>query len=146
MKWLLPPVLFLLCLFAMFTAAWYVPESIFPAPYNWWGALLILAGLAFGATGAATFREKRTNLNPLRNPTVLVTGGVFSLSRNPMYLGLAVCLLGVALILDTAPAFFFVVLFFLVANYWYVPFEEMRMRESFGATYEAYCARTRRWI
>jgi protein-S-isoprenylcysteine O-methyltransferase Ste14 len=115
-------------------------------PYNWSGLAVVLCGLILGATGSRTFIRLRTNLNTFRNPNILVTDGVFSVSRNPMYLGFTLVLAGVVLIIDWSTPLVFVLAFFAAAQFWYIPFEERRMRETFGDLYLAYCRKTRRWV
>ena len=103
------------------------------------GALLIL----FGAM--LQFRLANTQLLPT-SPTnnALVTGGIFGITRNPMYLAMALFCLGGALwfgrpIMLLAPA-----LMFAVANWVFIPFEEAKMGSQCGDTFVAYCKRVRR--
>jgi protein-S-isoprenylcysteine O-methyltransferase Ste14 len=63
-----------------------------------------------------------------------------------MYLGFVLLLLGTAMLLGTATPFFGPALFALVADRWYIAFEERAMQQKFGADYAAYRSRTRRWI
>jgi len=77
---------------------------------------------------------------------VLVSDGLFRWSRNPMYLGFVLLLLGIAILLGTATPFAGPLIFAIVADRWYIGFEERAMRQKFGADYEAYRRRTRRWI
>jgi protein-S-isoprenylcysteine O-methyltransferase Ste14 len=147
MKWLVPPVLFFACVAAMASSIYLAHgHALVPPPYNWIGVLLVAAGLALGVIGAATFRRVRTNINTFKNPDVLVTSGVFAISRNPMYLGFVLALFGAALIFNGTTALAIAAAFFLVAALWYVPFEEARMKAVFGEQFDAYRRKTRRWI
>jgi len=105
------------------------------------GALLIL----FGAM--LQFRLANTQLLP-NSPAnnALVTGGIFAITRNPMYLAMTLFCLGGALwfgrpLMLLAPFFMFA-----VANWAFIPFEEGKMRRQFGDAFDAYCKRVRRWI
>ncbi|MCE3289332.1 MAG: hypothetical protein K0R83_1344, partial [Caulobacter sp.] len=80
------------------------------------------------------------------DPDVLVTGGPFRFTRNPMYLGFLLLLAGVALGLGAASPWIVPVVFWLLADRWYIPFEERAMRRTFGEAYEAYARRVRRWV
>jgi protein-S-isoprenylcysteine O-methyltransferase Ste14 len=63
-----------------------------------------------------------------------------------MYLGFVIALAGIAALLGTVSPWLSPVAFFALAAGWYIPFEERACRERFGAAYDAYCARTRRWV
>ena len=76
----------------------------------------------------------------------MVTEGPFRFSRNPMYLGMLLIILGAAVKAGFAEGFAFAFVFFLVANFWYIPFEEKNMEDMFGDTFEDYKKTVRRWI
>lgn len=105
------------------------------------GALAIL----FGAM--LQFRLANTQLMP-NSPTnnALVTGGVFGITRNPMYLAMTLFCLGGALWLGRPVMLLAPVLMFAVANWVFIPFEEAKMRRQFPETFDAYCKRVRRWL
>ena len=63
-----------------------------------------------------------------------------------MYLGLVLLSLGIAFWAGAVPMFVVPVLVFAVANWVHIPFEEAKMRRQFGAAYEAYAAKVRRWL
>jgi protein-S-isoprenylcysteine O-methyltransferase Ste14 len=144
---IIPPFLFFFGLAAMLLLDRFWPVAFFlPKPYNWLGILPLIAGLTLGLLGFLTFRRARTTLNTFGEPGTLVTGGVFRLSRNPMYLGFALMLLGVWLLLGTCSPLIGLVLFVLVADRWYIRFEERRLTAKFGSQFNQYRASTRRWI
>lgn len=110
---------------------------------------IVLLGLLVMLVAAMQFRRAKTTVDPLHPQAAssLVSGGIFRLSRNPMYLGMAIVLLGWAAFLGNAPA--------LVLGLWgFVAFigrfqiapEERVLQGHFGAAFDAYAARTRRWI
>lgn len=105
------------------------------------GALAIL----FGAM--LQFRLNNTQLMP-NSPTnnALVTGGIFGITRNPMYLAMTLFCLGGALWLGRPIMLLAPVLMFAVANWVFIPFEEAKMRRQFGDSFDAYCRRVRRWL
>ena len=105
------------------------------------GALAILFGAMF------QFRLANTQLMP-NSPTnnTLVSGGIFSLTRNPMYLAMTLFCVGGALWFGRPVMLLAPVLMFSVANWVFIPFEEAKMRRQFGDAFDAYCKRVRRWI
>jgi protein-S-isoprenylcysteine O-methyltransferase Ste14 len=111
------------------------------------GLIVVVGALAILFGAIAQFRFANTQLTP-NSPTnnALVTGGIFGITRNPMYLAMTLFCLGGALwfgrpVMLPAP-----VLMFAVANWVFIPFEEAKMRRQFGETFDAYCKRVRRWI
>jgi protein-S-isoprenylcysteine O-methyltransferase Ste14 len=88
----------------------------------------------------------RTNIVTFGEPTRLVADGWFRWSRNPMYLGFALLLTGVALALGGAVTFVPTALFVLAAEKVYIPFEERAMTRAFGDEYVRYAGQVRRWF
>lgn len=111
------------------------------------GLLVIVAALALLFAAMLQFRLARTQLLPT-SPTnnALVTGGVFALTRNPMYLAMVVFCVGGALWMERPIMLIAPVLMFAVANWLFIPFEEEKMRRQFGDAFEAYRRRVRRWL
>ena len=93
------------------------------------------------------FRREGTEIDPT-SPTnrKLITSGPYQFTRNPMYLGLVILALGVALWVGAWPMFIAPVAIFATANWVHIPFEEAKMRCQFGATYEDYIEWVRRWV
>ena len=84
--------------------------------------------------------------HPFSKPEKLVTGGLFRFTRNPMYLGLTILLTGVWVLLGSVSPGIFVLAFLLIADRWYITYEEAQLLAVFGAKYVAYQAQTSRWI
>ena len=89
---------------------------------------------------------RRTTLNPFASPSVLVSRGLYRFSRNPMYLCLIIAYLGAALMIGSAWPLLTLLVPVAVLALTVIPFEEARMREIFGASYQDYYARVRRWL
>ena len=87
-----------------------------------------------------------TTLNPAGQPARLVVNGAHGWSRNPMYLSLTIIYAGLALALGRAWPLVLVILPWASMNWIVIPFEETRLRETFGQDYADYCRRVRRWI
>jgi protein-S-isoprenylcysteine O-methyltransferase Ste14 len=97
--------------------------------------------------GGLLFRREGTELNPVSTTNrKLVISGPFSFTRNPMYLGLVIATLGIAFWVGAWPMFLAPIAVFATTNWVHIPFEEAKMRRQFGAEYDAYVSRVRRWI
>jgi protein-S-isoprenylcysteine O-methyltransferase Ste14 len=121
-------------------------RMLFPFPYNLLGLVSIVFGLGVAIAGAMTFRKAKTNLRPFKEADKLVTAGPFRFTRNPMYLGLALVLTGVWLLLGALSPLLGPLVFVVTADRWYIAFEERMLRQKFGPDFDAYCSTTRRWL
>jgi protein-S-isoprenylcysteine O-methyltransferase Ste14 len=111
------------------------------------GIVLTGAGFAVSVSAAICFRREDTELNPTSiSNRKLVTSGPFGFTRNPMYLGLVLITLGVALWIGTWPMLLAPIAMFATANWVHIPFEEAKMHRQFGAAFQTYTDRVRRWI
>ncbi len=110
------------------------------------GLILIALGFFVMMWAWRMFRQRETAICPTSAATVFVDGGPFRVTRNPMYFGMTAMLAGCAWILGTLPALLAPLAFFLLMNAVFIPFEERRLSEIFGAQYVEYCGRVRRWI
>jgi protein-S-isoprenylcysteine O-methyltransferase Ste14 len=110
------------------------------------GAFFVVIGFIAGFSGFLAFRRAGTSLRPGDEPTRVVIGGPFRITRNPMYLGFELLLIGLFFLIKSL--FFLIppVAFFLLINFVQIPFEEKLMIEHFGQSYREYCQRVRRWL
>jgi protein-S-isoprenylcysteine O-methyltransferase Ste14 len=125
---------------------------IFPAPAflsppsTYSGVLIIGFGFVLAFWSRSLFLKNATTLQPSEEPTSLVTSGPFRISRNPIYLGMALILLGVAVVLGTLVALAFSVLFVALIDFFIIPGEEWKLEKIFGEPYREYKKSVRRWI
>jgi len=93
-------------------------------------------------------RKADTTLNPIKpdTATALVTSGIYRHTRNPMYLGMAVWLLAWSAWLGTPAGLVGAPLFVLYMNRFQVGPEERALHSLFGAEFDAYRSRVRRWL
>lgn len=147
MKRLLPPSLFLGCLAINAAAHFTMPVlTVLLFPWNLIGVPVVALGLYLTVAGSQQFSAARTNINTFIDPENLVTSGLFQYSRNPMYLGFTLALIGTSLLFGSLSSVSGCVVFFLTANYWYIPFEEIRCKSVFGDIYGQYQNKVRRWL
>lgn len=143
----LPPLVVLIGLGLMIALDMVMPEpSPVRSPWTGLGLAVALVGLSTTLVAAAQFRRKRANIQTFGAPTRLVSCGLFKLSRNPMYLGFVLLLAGVAAALGGGAPSVVPVAFFVLAQLWYIPFEERAMRDRFGDDYDRYRRQVRRWL
>ncbi len=144
---ILPPTLWVITIAVMAGLRLILPgPSLIPAPFHWLGLVLMIIGLALALAGSRQFSRVGTTINTFDEPVHLVTDGLFRWSRNPMYLGFALGLMGLAVLLQTLAGFVLSILFIAVTDRWYIRFEEAALRRHFGAAYDHYTHQTRRWL
>jgi protein-S-isoprenylcysteine O-methyltransferase Ste14 len=113
----------------------------------WLGIALVAVAWIPPVSAFILFRRAGTEINPISTTNLaLVTGGPYRFTRNPMYLGLVILALGIALWVGSWPMFIAPVAVFITCHWVHIPFEEAKMRRQFGAEYDDYVARVRRWI
>jgi protein-S-isoprenylcysteine O-methyltransferase Ste14 len=111
------------------------------------GMVVFFGGWILPVWAYRTLNRAGTEIDPLSEFNArLVTTGPYAFTRNPMYLGLSIAALGLAIWVGSWPMLAAPPLTFFVAARFHTPFEEAKMRRQFGAHYDAYAARVRRWI
>ncbi len=144
---LVPPVYFLLAVGAALLLHRLLPViQLVSAPWHWLG----LAGLApvalLGGSAVRALGRRGTTLHPFGQPSALVTDGAFGFTRNPLYLSLAILLLGLAVFLGSLTAFAVVPVFVWAITTAFIRREEAALAAAFGAEFHAYCRDVRRWL
>ena len=123
------------------------PLSFLPrAAGHWIGGSLMVGALAFGAWAIQTFRRAGTTPNPHADVTAFVTTGPFAFSRNPMYVTNVVFQVGAAFLLDNVWILMLAPVTWLLLDRVIIVGEERYLADKYGATYDAYRGRVRRWL
>jgi protein-S-isoprenylcysteine O-methyltransferase Ste14 len=147
MRRLVPPTLFFLSIGLMLLLRWLLPVWIFlPWPWSAIGLLPLLAGMALGGAGSRTFHRVGTTLQPGAPSSTLVTDGIYKFTRNPMYVGLTLALIGIGLLLGALTPLLVVLAFVVVIQRRFIALEEQTLTAQFGAAYTDYQRRVRRWL
>ena len=109
---------------------------------------LVIVGVSFDVCGLLAFRQLKTTINPMspNKTSALVTGGIYRLSRNPMYVGLFLFLMAWAIQLSMLWPFIGPVLFVIYINRFQITPEERVMESKFGDEYSVYKNKVRRWL
>jgi len=141
------PPLYIICSIILgLTSYWLFPHTILiKSPYNLIGILPIFIGLRILRKASGLFTKKGTTFL-LEKSSVLVIEAYFKYSRNPMYFGCLILMLGLSLFLGNLTSFISPILFFLTINFICIPPEERLMEKTFGTEYLNYKKKVRRWI
>ena len=110
------------------------------------GVILIIAGVTLVILARQAFAQRGQPTDPGQPTSTLVTTGVFSVSRNPLYLGGVCVLVGLALALNLAWVFVLLLPTLIASHYVLIAPEERYLAAKFGATYRTYAATVPRWI
>lgn len=144
----IPPLVQLaFCMVMASLLAAFVPLAAFHTPV-WLIAFEAIAGIAFLLPAIVSFARHKTTVNP-RSPeaaTTLVTSDIYSITRNPMYVGMLILLIAFVLWLGALSAVLAVVTFFLMIDRFQIWGEERALIQIFGNPYQDYAARVPRWL
>lgn len=143
----MPTAWLLIAIAAMIALHFLLPVmTIVPPLWNLLGIIPLALGVIVNLVADRAFHRARTTVKPFEESSALITDGVFRFSRNPMYLGFVLVLLGIAVLVRTLTPYGVVIAFAIWTDRTYVAVEERMLAEKFGAQWEAYRRRTRRWI
>ena len=144
-----PPIVMVVTGLAMWAFSWATPSVHIPTGirYGLAGVLLVVS-VSVAGLAVSSFRRVGTTINPVEidKASSLVTTGAYAFTRNPMYVGLTMLLVTLAVLLSKAwlllgPLFFTL----YITRFQIIP-EERVMQAKFGSAYDAYKARVRRWL
>lgn len=145
----IPPLVVLTIVAAlMWMVSRVAPAAGFHVPARVVTALgFAVAGVGIAIAGVVSFGRAKTTVNPLKpeGASALVTTGIYRLTRNPMYLGAMIGLIGWAVFLANAIGVVFVPVFVLYMNRFQIGPEEKALASLFGPEFAAYRVKVRRW-
>ena len=139
----LAPVLIILMIIFHFV---FPIQMMLEFPFTLIGVAPIVVGLFINLQATRTLTENNPTLKSSENPKVLVTGGFFQYSRNPMDLGGIILGFGLAILLGSLVSFVFPAIFFLLLHFLFIPNEEKELKVMFGEEYLNYMKHVRKWI
>jgi protein-S-isoprenylcysteine O-methyltransferase Ste14 len=143
-----PPLAWGLAVIAGLALNWLVPLPFLPAdlPAGWPGTAVFVLALALVVWAIVTMTKAGSNVPTNRPTTTIVGSGPYRFTRNPIYLGMFLGLIGLTIAFDTLWLLVMLVLFALVIRYGVVAREEAYLERKFGDVYRAYRLRVRRWL
>ncbi|MBN1122471.1 MAG: isoprenylcysteine carboxylmethyltransferase family protein [Anaerolineae bacterium] len=121
-------------------------RQLLTTPLIFLGIIPLVVGVAINLLADRAFSTRGTTVKPFEESSALVITGVFCLTRNPMYLGFTLVLIGIALLLGSLTPWAVVAVFAVLMEVLFIRVEEAMLEERFGADYCEYKQRTRRWI
>ena len=143
-----PPIAWALAVLAGLALNWLMPLPFLPAAVSasWLGAIVFALALALFAWAISTMTRAGSNV-PTRLPTTtIVETGPYRFARNPIYLGMVLGLIGLAIAFNSLWLLMTLVPFALVIRYGVITREEAYLERKFGDVYRRYRARARRWL
>lgn len=145
-----PPV-FVWALFALLGGAINHWSLIFVVTFSnslLFSVVLLLLSVIIGVLGVIEFKKHQTSVNPveLDKAKNIVSSGVFSYSRNPMYLALAIALTATSIFQSSFIFVITVPMFVLYMNQFQIKAEEDFLKDKFGGEYQRYLTQVRRWL
>jgi len=139
--WMLIAIIFMLIMNFVFPVM-----QIIPPNWNFMGILLLVSGIILNLSADTSFKRAGTTVKPFQESSSLVTEGIYQISRNPMYLGMVLILTGFAVLLRSLSPFLAILPFAILIDRTYIQSEERMLEKKFGATWEMYKVKTRRWL
>lgn len=145
-----PPIVAIITVILMFVLDHFLSsERLGLGPLRWSIVLsFIMVGLMLAITGVKLFFKSETTIHPdLKHATnKLVTTGIYRLSRNPMYLGILLSLIAIAVWMNNWLSIGVCIGFALYITQFQIKPEERFLQNKFGQEYQDYCRKVRRWL
>jgi len=144
----IPPTYFIASLILIILLHHYLPiASIFSSnQFELLGLVLLFIGFGMIIWGSNTFRYYETPIRPFENATHLIQSGLFRYSRNPIYLGMVLVIIGAIIFLGSLSPVIIIPLFVLIIQSKFIKKEEEHLEQIFGDYYREYKNKVRRWI
>lgn len=147
MKRPLPPTYFLGAIALTVSLHFLYPlEQLLATPWRLIGTAPLILGVVLNLLADQALKKHDTTVKPFEESASLVTAGVFGITRNPMYLGMTLILLGIALLLGSAMPFVLVLVLPILFDRVFILPEEKMLEDTFGDNFREYRERVRRWI
>jgi protein-S-isoprenylcysteine O-methyltransferase Ste14 len=144
---LLPPAYVLTAIVLMVALHFIAPAArLIPSPWNLLGVIPLAVGIIINVVADRAFSRAGTTVKPFQESSALITTGVYRLSRNPMYLGLVLLVLGIAVITGSLTPLVVVPILAFLLDRDFIAAEERMLEERFGPVWLEYKKSVRRWI
>ena len=146
-KKIYPPTYFNLSWLLMIVLHFFIPFLVlYTGFWKMIGIFPISIGVYLNLAADKLLKINDTTVKPGEQSEILVQSGVFKLSRNPMYLGMALILFGIAIILGSVTPFIVLIIFVFLINKNFISIEESMLEDKFGTNWIEYKKNVRLWI
>ena len=144
---IIPPLVYLAGIVIGFLATIWMPTKVAPNSVAWTvGGILICCGAVLTGSALLKFKDVGTTVRPDRAASTLVIAGPYKISRNPMYLGLALIYLGIAIAGQSVWALILLPVVLAIIQRRAIEPEEAFLEKRFGANYVSYKEMVWRWL
>ncbi|ALO16798.1 Putative protein-S-isoprenylcysteine methyltransferase [Salinivirga cyanobacteriivorans] len=144
---ILPPRVFQIALLVIVVIHFLIPvRFIYNSPVRFFGVIPIAYGVYLNIYSDWLIKKYKTTIKPFEKPTSLIEKGTFSYSRNPIYLGMVLIVLGCSLLSGSVLSFVVPVAFAFILHFKYIIVEEVNLASQFGEIYLSYKSKVRCWI
>ena len=142
----IPPTFFYIC-FLINIATLFIPnlKKIIIFPVNLSGILIIILGTYLIMSPYYLFKKYNTP-EKFKKSSSVIKNGLYKYSRNPMYLGMVIFLLGLSVLIGNVVGFITPIFLFTILNFMFIPYEEERMEKEQGKEYLNYKNKVGRWL
>lgn len=146
-KTILPPVYLFVSIILMIALHLLFPiVEVIAYPWLLLGCIPLAFGIALNLVADRAFKNFNTTVKPFKESSALITTGVFRVTRHPMYLGMTLILIGLALLMGSLAPLFITPVFTILMDQIFVKKEEQMLEEKFGKNWLDYRSKVRRWI
>lgn len=143
----LPPTYFNSSIFLIILIHFIWPGKILIYfPWNLLGIIPVIFGAVLNLMADRSFKINKTTVKPFEESSFLITTGVYKISRNPMYLGMVLVLIGICIFLGSTTPYSIVILFVVLIHALFISVEEKMLAETFGDAWQTYKKETRCWV
>jgi protein-S-isoprenylcysteine O-methyltransferase Ste14 len=143
-----PPILTLIFIVIAYVAKWTIPHVPFAVPnvLRNIGFVSVVTGFLLGVAAFLEFRKARTTIDPHGSVSSVITSGIYRFTRNPIYLGFLLMVIGLPLNSGSYWGVVVAPLFVVSMNRLVIKHEEAYLEKKFGDVYIGYKSRVRRWL
>jgi len=142
-----PPTYLLIAIIVVTLLNFVLPVmTLIPIPWTLLGVVPLILGLVLNLNADQSFHKANTAVCPFEASSTLVTSGPYRFTRNPMYLGFVLVLLGVTILMGSLTPYVIVLAFAFLMDRMFIRMEERKLAVTFGVQWEDYKHHTRRWL
>ena len=142
-----PPIVALFHIAIAFVLGYLIPLPFTtPALLRYAGLVLAFIGFLLGFAALREFGKANTTLDPHGSVSQIVTSGIYRLTRNPIYLGFLLMVIGLPLNSGYYWGLLLAPFFIMTMNRLVIEKEEAYLEKKFGEAYTGFKSRVRRWL